>query len=186
MTAVRERMLVATEELLRRQGYHGTGLNQVLAEAAAPRGSMYHHFPGGKEELAVAALVRAGREAAGAIADAFAAAASPVAAMDAVVAWLADQLVGSDYAFGCPIATVALEATQDSAPLRDACERAYRSWLDAVAAGLTGFGGGSAAEDDALLFLSAVEGALLLARTRRDPKPLDLLRARLPSLVTPV
>src|SRR5438093_8805032 len=54
--ATRSRVLLATSRLLQTRGYHGTGLAQILSEANAPRGSMYFHFPGGKEQLAVEAL----------------------------------------------------------------------------------------------------------------------------------
>ena len=56
----RQRMIKSTARLFRRQGFHGTGLQQVLEASGAPRGSLYFHFPGGKEEIGETALTIAG------------------------------------------------------------------------------------------------------------------------------
>src|SRR3954470_2455016 len=88
----RERLLRTAATLFRSQGYHGTGLNQVLAEGGAPKGSLYFHFPGGKEQLAVEAVELGGRQVCETITGLLAAAADPVSGVDSVVAALADDL----------------------------------------------------------------------------------------------
>ena len=52
MAATRDRIVDASAELFRRQGYNATGVKQIVTEAQAPFGSLYHFFPGGKEQLA--------------------------------------------------------------------------------------------------------------------------------------
>jgi len=171
-------------QLVRERGYHGTGLNRVVADSGAPKGSMYHYFPGGKDQLAAEAIRVAGEEGARAFVGAFERHRSPVVAMRAVVAWMAAELERSEFRYGCPIATVALEAASESAPIREACDVAYRSWLAAIAAGVRAAGRGSAAANaDALLVLAALEGALILSRTGRDVRPLRLLGRRMPMLL---
>jgi TetR/AcrR family transcriptional repressor of lmrAB and yxaGH operons len=183
-TAARDRMVATMGRLLRSQGYHGTGLNEVVAESRAPKGSMYHYFPGGKDQLAAEAIRVAGETGADAFRQAFARHRSPVPALRAVVGWMAEELERSDFRYGCPIATVALETTGGSPSLRAACDTAYQAWLAAIAAGLRG-GVRPAAEvaGDAVLVLAAIEGALILSRTSRTVHPLHLLGRRLPALL---
>lgn len=182
--ATRDRMVATMGRLVRERGFHGTGLNRVVADCGAPKGSMYHYFPGGKDQLAAAAIAAAGEEGARAFAAAFDRHRSAVSALRAVVAWMADELERSEFRYGCPIATVALEVASESAPIREACDAAYRSWLAAIAAGLRAAGRAAAsARADATLVLAALEGALILSRTARDVRPLRVLARRMPALL---
>jgi TetR/AcrR family transcriptional repressor of lmrAB and yxaGH operons len=171
-TDTRERVLRAAATLFQAQGYHGTGLNQVLAEAAAPKGSLYFHFPGGKEQLAAEAVDLTGGELCRLIEATLANAADLAGAVERVIDLLAQVLSGSDFTLGCPVAAVALEAG-DNAWLRSACDKAYRSWIDVVARFLAGHGlAEEQARTLATVTVAAIEGALLLARTQRDLAPL--------------
>src|SRR6266702_119544 len=103
ITDTRQRMIRATARLMRRQGYAATGWRQVVADSATPWGSQFHHFPGGKEQLAA----------------------------EAVASWVelaAAELEASGWADGCPVATVALETAHTSAVLAGACRAALGSW----------------------------------------------------------
>ena len=183
-TAARDRMVATMGRLVRERGYHGTGLNRVVADSGAPKGSMYHYFPGGKNQLVAEAIRVAGEEGARAFTAAFERHRSPVVALRAVVAWMAAELEGSEFRYGCPIATVALDAAGESASIRAACDAAYRAWLAAIATGLRAAGRGAAAANaDAILVLAALEGALILGRTARDVRPLRLLGRRVPALL---
>ncbi len=173
----------ATGRLLRRQGYAATGLNEIVARSGAPKGSLYFHFPGGKEELAVAAMERAGEQLRVTITELLASSDELGEALARLLDALAAGLEASGYRDGCPIATVALEAASDSDAVRGAASRAFDSWLDAlhqrlIRAGLPE----PAAARRALLLLSAIEGALILARTTRDPAPLAAVRDELLAL----
>jgi TetR/AcrR family transcriptional repressor of lmrAB and yxaGH operons len=184
VTTARDRLVSTMGRLMQAQGYAATGLNQVVADSGAPKGSLYHYFPQGKEQLAAEAIQAAGEQAAAAFGQAFAAEPDPVAALRAVVEWLRHELVRSDFRYGCPIATVALEVSSRSARLRDACRSAYRAWQVTISAGLRAQGRGpERADPDAVLVLSAIEGALLLSRTERSVEPLAVLSRRLPDLL---
>lgn len=185
-TDSRDRMVATAARLLRAQGYAATGWRQVVAESGAPWGSQAHHFPGGKEQLAADALTLAAAE----VERGLRAAVRDVHPADAVLRWAARaaaDLEASGYAAGCPVATVALETAHTSAPLAEASAAALGSWRAVLAGSVARHG---AEDPDALatLVLAGMEGALLLARTARDPAPLrtvaaqlaDLLRARLP------
>ncbi|HEY3503400.1 MAG TPA: TetR/AcrR family transcriptional regulator [Actinocatenispora sp.] len=171
-TDTRARVLRTAATLFQTQGYHGTGLNQVLAEAAAPKGSLYFHFPGGKEQLATEAVTQAGGELCRLIETTLADARDPADAVEKVFGALGHVLAESDYTLGCPVAAVALESA-DTTALRSACGDVYGSWIDVVATFLTRHGlAADAARSTATVTVAAIEGALLLSRTQRDLAPL--------------
>ncbi len=177
-------MVRTAAELFRAQGYHATGLNQVLAEGNAPKGSLYFHFPGGKEQLAVESLQRAGEELCAAIAEAMRSGADPAEALEKVLALLGDHLVATDFREGCPVATVALDAAAQSEPIRAACAGVYDAWQDLVSGHLRAAGVDDA-DGLATTVVAAVEGAILLARTRRDVTPLQTVGTHLRALLAP-
>ncbi len=179
-SAARSQFVATTAQLLQRQGYSATGLNEIVARSGAPKGSLYFHFPGGKQELAAAAMQQSGAQLQGAIAAILAAEPDPGRALASLIDALALGLSNSHYRDGCPIATVALETAAASQELRETAAAVFDSWLEAIATRLcaAGFPPDRAARR-ALLALSAIEGALILARARRDPGPLEAVREEL-------
>jgi TetR/AcrR family transcriptional repressor of lmrAB and yxaGH operons len=179
----RDAFIDTAGRLLRRQGYAATGLNELVTRSGAPKGSLYFHFPGGKEELALAAMERTGERLRGAIAAILASTEDLGAGLAGLVDALAAGLQASGYEDGCPIATVTLEAAGDSPAMRATATTVFDSWLAELEAGLLR-GGLSAAQarQRALLVLSAIEGALILARARRDLAPLQAVREELVAL----
>ena len=125
----RERLLETAVDLLQRQGYHGTGLNELLERSGAPRGSLYHYFPGGKEQIGAEAIGRAGEQVAAAVAHLLRAKPSAADAVEALAALLAAGLEASAFERGCPVATTALEVTPRSEPIRAAVQAGFESWL---------------------------------------------------------
>ena len=175
--------MTATGRLLRRQGYAATGLNEIVAVSGAPKGSLYFHFPGGKEQLAVAAMELAGEQLRGAIEAIVDSAEDLGGALAALVDALAAGLEASDFQDGCPIATITLEAASGSRAVRNAAAGAFGSWLQSLERRLVADGlGVAAAERRALLVLASIEGALILARARRDLTPLTAVRDELVAL----
>ncbi|HEY5927362.1 MAG TPA: TetR/AcrR family transcriptional regulator [Kofleriaceae bacterium] len=169
----RKKLVATTADLLQRQGYHATGLAQIVAESGAPRGSLYFYFPDGKDQLAVAALDVSSREWRARIDAAIDAAADLGQAAEAVCRLLADDLADSDYQRGCPVAAVALEAAATSGPVRKAVEGHYAEWSDAIVERLSKRGmARDQARQLATFMLAAVEGALLLAKVQRSREPL--------------
>ncbi|MFF5714130.1 TetR/AcrR family transcriptional regulator [Streptomyces sp. NPDC012756] len=169
-TETRDRMLDATQELIETGGYFGAGLNQVIAASGTPRGSLYFHFPGGKDQLVGESVRRAGRTIGDALEGLADSSASAAEFVDAVLRSLGDRLEESGWRKGCPVATVALETASTNDPLQEACSEVYASWEATLRARLTGC---PDADDLAVLILALVEGALLLARTHRSREPLD-------------
>ena len=169
----RQKLVDTTAELLQRQGYHATGLAQIVAESGAPRGSLYFHFPGGKDELAVSALDASSRVWRARIDEVVAAAADLGQAVEAVCKLLADDLAASRYQRGCPVAAVALEAAATTGPVRAAVESHYAEWAAAIVERVTAAGmPRDAAKQLATFVLASIEGALLLAKVQRSKQPL--------------
>jgi TetR/AcrR family transcriptional repressor of lmrAB and yxaGH operons len=179
-TDTRQRMLDTAADLFQTQGYHATGLTQLTTAGGAPKGSLYFHFPGGKEQLAAEA-VRLSSERTGELLRAIVRDAPDApTAIDRAVDALASFLTESDFRRGCPLATVALDAAAASEPIREACADGYSSWHGVLADDLTGRGlSPERADELATVVLAAIEGGLLLARTRRDVAPLRAVAAHL-------
>jgi TetR/AcrR family transcriptional repressor of lmrAB and yxaGH operons len=166
--------LAAAIKLFRQQGYHGTSLHDILAAGGSPRGSLYFHFPGGKEEIGENALTIAGEAVRQGIARAAEASDSTEMFLLRVAGAMAADLEKSDYQEGCPIATTALETSAQSEVLGDATSSAFRKWETEISRGLERFGKTSDEADLlATMVLSQLEGALLLARTYRSLEPIQ-------------
>ncbi|MET7772460.1 TetR/AcrR family transcriptional regulator [Nocardia sp. NPDC005366] len=167
-TDSRQRFLDAAADLFHTQGYHATGLNQLVGAGGAPKGSLYFHFPGGKEQLAAEALSQSSARLRDTLRAVLIA-----GDIDAVVDALAATLTDSDFQRGCPLATVALDASAASEPIRQACADGFESWRVAIEEFLRDKGiGEPRAAELATVALAMIEGGLLLARTRRDIAPL--------------
>jgi AcrR family transcriptional regulator len=166
--------LAAAVKLFRQQGYHGTALHDLLAEAGSPRGSLYFHFPGGKEEIGENALTVAGEAVRQGIVRATDASDSVETFLTRVARAMAADLEKSDYREGCPIATTALETAAQSEVLGEAASTAFQKWESEIKRGLTRFGMADEEADQlATMVLSQLEGALLLARTYRSLEPIQ-------------
>ena len=165
--------LAAAAKLFRQQGYHGTALHDILAAGGSPRGSLYFHFPKGKEEIGEAALTLAGEAVRQAIAHAAETSANAEIFLTRVARGMASDLEKSGYKEGCPIATTALETAAQSEVLGAATRNAFQKWELEIKRGLFHLGM-SAGDADlvATLVLSQLEGALLLARTYRSLEPM--------------
>ncbi len=173
--ATRERIVERSAELFRRQGFASTGVKQIVAEASAPFGSLYHFFPGGKEELG-AEVIRFSGALYGQLIDAFfPPGADPVAATRAFFAGAAQTLVDTDYADACPIATVALEVSSTNEHLREACAEVFDAWVTLASERLASYSlSPESAREHAIAMLGALEGAFVLARALRSTEPLEV------------
>jgi TetR/AcrR family transcriptional repressor of lmrAB and yxaGH operons len=175
-------MVVTTSKLLQKQGFHGTGLNQILAEAEAPKGSMYFHFPGGKNQLAAEAIA-----ASGDYLDRVLSACQGASALDSVDAYLvelAGWLERTEFREGCPIATTALEVAATAPEIGDACSAAFEHLISRLSGWLVNDGfDARTADQRAALTYAAIEGSLTFAKAKRSREPLDQLRSQLPRLI---
>jgi AcrR family transcriptional regulator len=169
----RARIVGASAELMRRQGYNATGIKQIVAAAQAPFGSIYHHFPGGKEQLGAEAIRASGRLYEQLIPVVFDAAPDLPSAVRMFFAGAAEHLVDTGYADACPIATIALEVSSSSEPMRIACADVFESWIAAGVPRFTDAGLPAAtARELVIAMICALEGAFMLTRAARSTEPL--------------
>jgi TetR/AcrR family transcriptional repressor of lmrAB and yxaGH operons len=159
--------------LLRDQGYTATGRAQLLAESGVSNGSLYHHFPGGMEALAAAALEASGSVVAAALREALDSAPDAGAGLVRFLD-IAQGATTDDECAGCPIAPTALESPIISPRLRAVAARCFDDWVALIESRLRADGWlDAAAQQAASASLALVEGALLLARVSGEPSHLD-------------
>lgn len=165
--------------LIAERGIHGTSIADVLERSGAPRGSVYYHFPGGKDEVVLAAMEFMATEAR-----------APLRALkSADVAGIITGFVNlwrgvlknSDYAAGCASAGVATSADTDE--LRAAARNVFETWTSDLAALFEDAGMESGrASDLAWMVFASTEGAVIFARSERSMRPLDLVESQLHAL----
>ena len=177
-TSTRDRILDVTAELFRQYGFTGTGMKQIVTAANAPFGSLYHYFPGGKEELGVEVVHRSGEMYFALFEAIFDGAADPVSGVRDFFTGAAEVLRETDYADACPIATVALEVASASEPLRRATAEVFERWITGAAARLARDGvAADRARELAILLFNLLEGAFVLSRASRSAEALDVAGA---------
>jgi AcrR family transcriptional regulator len=174
----RERMIRSAAQLIRRKGVSGTGLREIVVEADAPRGSLQHYFPGGKEELVSDALLWAGDVLARRTRRSLRELQSrtPSALLAAIVdAWRRD-LTDEQFSAGCPLVATAADTAATSEQLRQVLRRAFDDWIEPLSESLVDLGVPlERASNLAIVIIAALEGAIILARIRRDLIPFDAL-----------
>jgi AcrR family transcriptional regulator len=171
----RDRIVFAAAALFQRQGLTGTGLKQIAAEAEATFGSIYHFFPGGKDQLAEEVIERSGRFFAKLVGDVLAGEPDLLGGVEACFAGAAETLRSTDYADACPIACVALEVASTNERLRKATAKVMEGWVQGATAWFVagGLDDATARELGANLIMS-LEGAFLLGRATRSTEPLEV------------
>lgn len=170
----RERIVLASAELLRRQGYAATGVKQIVSEAQVPFGSLYHFFPGGKEQLGEEVIRTAGAMYGLLLPAVFDNAPDILTGTREFFALAAQHLHESDYADACPIATVALEVSSSSEPMREACADVFGDWITAGTEQLVSTGiATETARELVTSMLCLLEGAFIFARAMRSREPLE-------------
>ncbi len=180
MKSTKERFIHTTCSLLEIQGYHGTGMNQIIEESGAPKGSLYYHFPDGKVQLAVEAVHLAGDNTADLIQENFPADIPLPKAVREFVLGIANQVEKSDYQSGSPLTAVAMETANTHQVLNQACREAFSRIETAFQDRLESAGVPSQQARQLSVFLTAsIEGAILLSRTHHSPEPLQLVADQL-------
>ncbi len=179
------RLIRAMLLALAQQGYNGTGINEVLVSANAPKGVLYHHFPGGKAALAVAAIEAGTAHMCANLSKHLRTGAHLGEAVSNWLAYESSRQAQSGFAMGCPLATIALESAPEDASLRAALSSSFaqvRSTLASVIAERTGRSV-EAAQALSALIVAAYEGGLMQARVAQSQAPLQAaLAALLPLL----
>lgn len=171
--STREAILTAAAELMRHKGYGAVGMKDIAAASGAPIGSLYHHFRGGKVQIAREALINAG-VAYGLLIPTIVDPHTDLGeAIHALFTQAAEDMAQTGFANMCPVASVAAEVADTVEELRETSATVFSSWIDGGAAYFTARGLDPAtARDVTLTIVGALEGAFVLARTLRSTEPL--------------
>lgn len=162
-----------TARLMSRRGYAAVGLNEIVEKSGAPKGSLYHHFPGGKEQLAAEAVAWSAGLFARTLEQEIGRAGTIARAIGNVAETVAGWMERSGFKDGSPLTIVAVETGAFIEPLRLACCTGYEAWTDLVAQGLQREGRAPReAADLALWTVASLEGAIILSRTQKSAEPL--------------
>jgi TetR/AcrR family transcriptional regulator, lmrAB and yxaGH operons repressor len=166
-------MTATAARLFQRHGYQAVGFRRIVEESGAPRGSIYHHFPGGKEQLAVEAVALSGDALVRTIEQVAAEAQDVAGLLEGLADVMSGWLETSAFEGGCPVATVALECAPTIEAITVACREVFRRYVEVLRVRLVEEGwDDDEARDLATTIVAAVEGSLLIARVEQDTTPL--------------
>lgn len=185
MSTAREQILQTTCSLLDKQGYHGTGLNEIVKESGAPKGSLYHYFPDGKEQIVAEAVLGSGVETAERIRSELKKSSNPARAIYDFIFNIADQVELSQFAAGSPLTSVAMETVTKSKRINLACRKAYSMLQSAFNEKLLESGyTKTKAADMAAFIVASIEGGIILSRTNHNADALRVIAKQLKAVLS--
>lgn len=180
----RDRILQAATSLFQRQGYHGTGLNQIIEESGAPKGSLYYHFPNGKEEMALEAIQKMKQHVLEETQVDLSGFDSPVEAFQHHINKIAALFDTKESVEGLPIGLIASETAATNNNLRIACELAYKEWQALYTGKLEACGfERNKAEELSMTINAMIEGGCILCLTNESGQPLRSIAKQIPLLL---
>lgn len=169
MSTAREKILQTASELMEKQGYHGTGLNEIIQKSGAPKGSLYYYFPEGKEQLASEAILRAGQTISDRFRDKTVDEPDPAQAIHDYLYMIAKRMEETKFYTGSTMTMIAMETVTESKRINKACQQGYVMLIGAFKGKLLSGGmDESKASDMAEMIIAAVEGGIILSRTYHD------------------
>ncbi|MCE7858360.1 MAG: TetR/AcrR family transcriptional regulator [Chloroflexi bacterium CFX2] len=184
MSNAREQILQTTCALLEKQGYHGTGLNEIIKESGSPKGSLYYYFPEGKEQIMAEAVLQSGSQTAERIRQGLAVSSNASKAVSDFILNVAEHVERSGFAAGSPLTAVAMETATTSTRINAACHAAYQMLKSAFHDKLIECGFSKTKADELATFIvSAIEGGIILSRTSHTADPLRLVAKQLKVLL---
>ena len=180
----RERILTATNELFRRQGFNGTSLSQIVKASSATTGSLYHFFPGGKDDLTAEVLRTSGAAYGELVKMIVGAASDPAVGLTDAFEGVATLIEDSNFIDPCPIGTIAREVASTHEPLRQVAAGVMQGWADML---VSLFVDAGIARDRAMslatISIASIEGGFIMARAQRNVEPLLAIGQTLRDLV---
>ncbi|TGM55821.1 TetR/AcrR family transcriptional regulator [Leptospira biflexa] len=180
----KQKMIEVMASLLEEEGYERAGLSELGKETGTPKGSLYFHFPGGKDELTSLAILYSGKQLNDFFLNVFGNCDSPQQAIKQVFHALEERIVTSNFQKGCPIATTAMETAGKTAIVSDACKDVYALWIKTFETYLVGSGYTSRLAKTLSLSIFALwEGALLLSKLQKSAEPLRMAEKTAESLL---
>lgn len=175
MTDTRDKIVMTMARLIEKQGYHATGLNEIIRESGAPKGSVYYYFPEGKEQIGAEAILEAGKIISERLILLLGADPDPAASIQVFMLKMAENMDSTGYNAGSPLTTAAMETAVTSKTINQACIQAFEMIISAFSSKFMASGRDAAeARDLAILITTLIEGGILMSRTYHSAEPLRL------------
>jgi TetR/AcrR family transcriptional repressor of lmrAB and yxaGH operons len=175
MTDVREKILITMARLIEKQGYHATGLNEIIGESGAPKGSVYYYFPGGKEQIGAEAILESGRIISGRLRVLLQGELKPSYAIHNFLIQMAKNVEETGFGAGSPLTTASVETAITSEKINQACQDAFELILSAFQEKFLEAGFSETDSSELSLYVTTVvEGGILMSRTYHRTEPLYL------------
>lgn len=186
MPSPRDQIILAACSLLEKQGYPATGLNEIVKESGAPKGSLYYYFPDGKEQIVSEAVLFAGNILVERMRQELEKYEDPIRALYEYIMRLADKVEEKNFAAGNPLTIVAVEAAGPSERISLACREVYNRIQYTLQEKMLSCGLSQAeAAERASLTLASLEGSIILSRVHRTADPLRALARHLMKSLPP-
>jgi AcrR family transcriptional regulator len=177
VNATKARLVDVSADLFHRRGLAATGIKQILTEAQAPFSSLYHHFPGGKDELAEAAIRSSGVQYQALVEEVWDGQDNLISSIAAVFDGASQTLEATDFVEACPIAVIALEVASTNEQLRTATAKVFEAWIVAASERLVSAGiVTNDARQLALSIICLIEGAFVLSQAMKSTEPMQSAR----------
>ena len=184
MSEAKKRIIETTADLMQRNGYCATGLKDIIRESGTPRGSLYHYFPGGKEDITAAALQASGNQFGEALQRCIDLEGSVVKGLVRFIREYALSFEASGFEKGCPVATVALETASNSPVLQATLQDIFHNWCQILINHLVSTGWGEAeARNMAIFIMSSFNGALTMSRAAQRIEPMEIVASQIEQLL---
>lgn len=179
----REKILKTASSLFQKQGYNATGLNQIIKESGAPKGSLYYHFPNGKEELALESIKLVNGFIKKNLVLGLSQIEDPSLGIQLLLKEIAKGILG-DKQFYLSVSLLSLETCETNETLRKACEEAIDSWIGIFSDKLIDSGfGEDRANKYAITIQLMIEGAITMSLVKKDTTPLLIVADQIPYLL---
>lgn len=178
----KELLIQTTAKYIQKSGFNGTGLSEILSEVGIPKGSLYHHFPKGKDELFASAVHYYKEYLSEIFASSMKGKSTATQGLSAMIDKYCELLKKSNYTLGCPISIIALETSGKNEILTQACKEVIDYWVEKINKYLV-YKGLKPDESAALDFLTRLEGALIMSRIYQNDKALKKLKTQIKEII---
>ena len=180
--STRDKLIAVAADLMERKGFFGLGINELLKTSGIPKGSLYHHFPGGKVALVEEAIKHSSKRRQKEYHEAMKGKKTVLEGIIAIIDTLKEKLENTDFQYVCPISIIALEGADGNQRIRESCKTAFEE-LETNFKAYLNLNGMDDAEYYAKVIINMIEGGILLAKAHHDIEHLETIKRYLPKLL---
>ena len=178
----KEKLIQVTAKLIREKGIAATGIAELVEISAVPKGSIYHHFPGGKDDLIIAAIQNFKDLMSAAFKASLKGKSTAKSGLTSILDYYIDSLEKSNFRNGCPLAIVAMESSGNNDLINNTCKEVMDYWVDNLTSYFK-YKGSNAGRNEAIEFITRLEGSLIMCQIYNDTKSLSHLKKQLSSII---